>query len=42
MKEAQHYLHASFVPIVAEPNNNEAFFFGQNGLIDGPSRVKVR
>ncbi|KAL6192322.1 hypothetical protein ACLB2K_033413 [Fragaria x ananassa] len=34
-------LHASVVPIMAEPYDDNTFFLGQNGLVDGPSRVQL-
>jgi hypothetical protein len=34
-------LHAGLVPIVAEANDDESFFLGQDGLIYSPSRVQV-
>lgn len=36
------YLHASFVPIMAETDDNSALLLRQDGLIYGPAGVQMR
>lgn len=36
------YLHTSFVPIMAETDDNSALLLRQDGLIYGPARVQMR
>lgn len=35
------YLHTGLVPVVAEADEDETLLLGEDGLIDGPSRVEV-
>jgi hypothetical protein len=36
-KARRNYLHAGLVPVMAEADDDESFFFGKDGLIHGPS-----
>lgn len=34
-------LHTGFVPVMAEADDDEALFFGENSLVHGPAGVKM-